>query len=136
MLRSYAFGVAALLLQTAPVQERFALQAIPRTAADLSKRFTPAQVDILEKLNRRDREHLVRIDPPVPGIVVPTTWEEDERVYSPFPREWAAAASHPKFIVVHQPSQAFAAYEAGTLVDGDRPALGARRHRPPRAASI
>lgn len=98
MLFSCVFGIAAALtLQATPVQERFALQPVPRTAAELSKRFTPAQVDILEKLNRRDREHLIRIDPPVPGIVVPTTWEEDERVYSPFPREWAAAASHPKF---------------------------------------
>lgn len=115
MFLSYAFGVLALV-QATPAQERFSLLPAPRTPAELNMRFTPAQVDILEKLNRRDREHLIRADPPVPGIVVPTTWEEDELAYSSFPREWTAAVSHPKYIVVHQPSQAFAAYEAGTLV--------------------
>jgi hypothetical protein len=46
---------------------------------------------------------------------VPLSWEE-ELAYSPFPKEWPAVAEHPKFIVVHQPMQAFAAYESGRLV--------------------
>lgn len=117
MLFSCAFGIAAALaLRAAPVQERFVLETIPRTVAELNNRFTPPQVEVLEKLNRRDREHLIRVDPPVPGIVVPVTWAEDELMYGPFPRGWPAVASHAKFVVVHQPSQAFAAYEAGTLV--------------------
>ena len=67
-------------------------------------------------MNRRDREHLLRADPPVPGIIVPVTWEADDLAYSPFPIEWPAAADAPKYLVVHQPSQAFGAYEFGKLV--------------------
>jgi hypothetical protein len=67
-------------------------------------------------LNRRDREHLVRPDPPTPGIVVPVAWTADPLVYSPFPRSWPAAEPFAKAIVVHQPGQAYAAYERGHLV--------------------
>lgn len=108
--------LAALLSQAAPAPARFSIEPIPKSSAELSKRFTPAQVDILEKLNRRDREHLLRVDPPVPGIVVPMSWEEDALAYSPFPPEWTAASEIPKYLVVHQPMQAFAAYEFGRLV--------------------
>ncbi|HYT73193.1 MAG TPA: L,D-transpeptidase [Vicinamibacterales bacterium] len=94
----------------------YRLEPQPKTAQELSQRFTPAQIDILEMLNRRDRAHLVRPDPPVPGIVVPETWRDDPLVYSPFPPAWAAAEQYPKIIVVHQAAQAFAAYAAGTLV--------------------
>jgi lipoprotein-anchoring transpeptidase ErfK/SrfK len=88
----------------------------PKTAAELAGRFTPAQIDALEMLNRRDRAHLLRADPPVPGIVVPEVWLDDPLAYSPFPRSWPAAEPHAKAIVVHQPTQAFAAYEGGRLV--------------------
>ena len=67
-------------------------------------------------LNRRDRAHLLRRDPPTPGLVVPVTWSDDPLVYSPFPPLWPAAADQRKAIVVHQPMQAFAAYESGKLV--------------------
>ena len=67
-------------------------------------------------LNRRDREHLIRADPPVPGLIVPAEWHSDPLVYSPFPSTWPAAETYPKAIVVHQPMQAFAAYERGRLV--------------------
>jgi hypothetical protein len=97
-------------------QEAFSVQPIPKTDKDLRSRFTAAQLDILEKLNRRDREHLIRTDPPVPGIVVPAIWESDELAYSPLPREWPAAAAHAKYLVVHQPLQVFGAYEVGRLV--------------------
>jgi lipoprotein-anchoring transpeptidase ErfK/SrfK len=95
---------------------RFAIEALPRTPAELSKRFTAAQVDLLEKLNRRDREHLVRADPPVPGLVVPTVWPDDDLALSPMPHAWIAGQLHAKVIVVHQPWQAFGAYEYGRLV--------------------
>ena len=94
----------------------YSLESIPRTAPELAKRFTPEQIDLLEKLNRRDREHLLRLDPPAPGIVVPLVWEGDELSHSPFPLEWPAAAEVAKQLVVHQPLQAFAAYEFGKLV--------------------
>lgn len=114
-LRILVLAASSAALAAAPAQERFSIEPIPKTAAELRKRFTPAQIDILEKLNRRDREHLVRVDPPVPGIVVPLVWE-DELTYSPFPNQWEAVAGDLKFIVVHQPMQAFAAYESGKLV--------------------
>jgi hypothetical protein len=67
-------------------------------------------------LNRRDKAHLLRVDPPVPGLIVPASWSADPLLYSPFPAAWAAAESLPKSLVVHQPMQAFAAYEYGRLV--------------------
>jgi lipoprotein-anchoring transpeptidase ErfK/SrfK len=119
--RSVLAGAAGSLLaaslaaaQPAPITYHFEIR--PRTAAELAKRFTSAQLDILEMLNRRDREHLIRPDPPTPGLVVPTTWADDPLTYSPFPPLWPAADAYPKAIVVHQPAQAFAAYEQGRLV--------------------
>jgi lipoprotein-anchoring transpeptidase ErfK/SrfK len=99
-----------------PSTAAYRIEPRPRTAEELAQRFTPAQIDILEMLNRRDRTHLLRPDPPTPGIVVPTEWSDDPIVYSPFPRSWPAAAAHAKIIVVHQAAQAFGVYEAGTLV--------------------
>jgi lipoprotein-anchoring transpeptidase ErfK/SrfK len=104
---------AALLQQGAPA---FRFEPAPRTEAELAKRFTPAQVEILEMLNRRDRVHLARIEPSAPGLLVPAAWADDPRVYSPFPRDWPAAETLPKAIVVDQAMQAFAAYEQGHLV--------------------
>jgi lipoprotein-anchoring transpeptidase ErfK/SrfK len=117
LLMSVVFFAAppSALVLALPAQDRFVIEPIAKTPAELSRRFTQSQIDILEKLNRRDREHLLRADPPVPGMVVPTMWE-DELTYSPFPQEWPAVADHAKFIVVHQPMQAFAAYESGKLV--------------------
>ena len=107
-----------LSLQPARVsgQEAFTIGPLPKTDKELKDRFTAGQLDLLEKLNRRDREHLVRPDPPVPGLVVPLTWQDDELSYSPLPREWSAAAAHPKYVVVHQPFQVFGGYEFGRLV--------------------
>lgn len=109
-------AAATAAAQPAPGPAPFGLEPLPRSAAELAKRFTPGQIEILEKLNRRDLEHLVRADPPVPGLVAPGTWDEDPLAYSPFPAEWAAALSEAKALVVHQPIQAFAAYENGRLV--------------------
>lgn len=114
-----ALFITALLLQApgpGPAPVAFSIEPLPKTLAELSSRFTPGQIEILEKLNRRDREHLVRTDPPVPGLVVPTTWDSDPLAYSPFPIEWPAVSTFPKYIVVDQPAQAFAAYEYGRLV--------------------
>lgn len=94
----------------------YRIEPLPKTAAELDKRFTPAQIELLEMLNRRDREHLVRADPPVPGLIVPEAWSPDPLAYSPFPATWPAAEAHPKVLLVHQPVQAFAAYEYGRLI--------------------
>jgi hypothetical protein len=109
-----ACGLLAPPLSAA--QEPFSIQPLPKTLAELRTRFSPEQIAALEKLNRRDAEHLVRTDPPVPGLVVPSSWDGGELAYSPFPLEWVAAAGYPKYLVVHQRDQAFAAYEYGKLV--------------------
>jgi len=59
---SMPIAVAALcaaLLQGTPT---YRFEPAPKTEAELAKRFTPAQVEILEMLNRRDRVHLPRIE--------------------------------------------------------------------------
>lgn len=98
------------------LETRFQIEPQPRTPAELDKRFTPVQIDLLEKLNRRDREHLIRVEPRVPGIIVPASWEDGELAYSPLPPSWPGVAGLPKIIVVDQPSQSFGAYESGQLV--------------------
>jgi hypothetical protein len=94
----------------------YRLEPLPKTAAELAKRFTPGQIDLLEMLNRRDREHLIRVDPPVPGLIVPATWLDEPLAYSPLPGSWPAVEAHAKALVVHQPMQVFGAYEYGKLV--------------------
>ena len=95
-----ALRSALLLALVAPTmvaaQELFTIQPLPRTDKEIKDRFTPQQLEILEKLNRRDLEHLIRTDPPVPGLIVPSAWQDDELGYSPLPREWPAAAGHAK----------------------------------------
>lgn len=94
----------------------YRFEPLPKTSAELATRFTPSQIEILEMLNRRDRAHLIRVEPAVPGLIVPATWSEDPLTYSPFPASWPAVESYAKAIVVHQPMQVFAAYENGRLV--------------------
>lgn len=86
--------------------------AEPLAAGELPKRFSPAQLGVLEKINRRDLEHLARLT----EIIAPDTWPEDELAYSPLPADWPWAVSMPKALVVHQPAQVFGAYEYGRLV--------------------
>ena len=116
-------------------QERFTIQPLPKSDRELRERFTPPEIDILEKLNRRDREHLIRVDPPVPGLVVPAVWETDELAYSPLPRAWTLASEYPKYLVVHQPMQVFGAYEFGTLVRWG-PVSSGRKETPTPAGSF
>jgi lipoprotein-anchoring transpeptidase ErfK/SrfK len=78
----------------------------------LPARFAPAQRAILEKLNRADDMHLGRLD----ALVIPAVWHDDELLYSPFALSYPAASHLPKWLVVDQPAQAFAAYERGRLV--------------------
>jgi lipoprotein-anchoring transpeptidase ErfK/SrfK len=99
-----------------PVSVAYRIEPQLRTAAELARRFTPAQLDVIEMLNRRDREHLIRAEPPIPGIVVPSEWVDDTLAYAPFPSVWPAVEASVKALVVHQPTQAFAAYESGRLV--------------------
>lgn len=101
-------GVILLLAQ--PAQEPiFHLAPVPE---DLTARFEPEQLGLLEKLNRTDRERLPRLD----SMVVPSQWDGDELVYSPLPPQVVDLVEHPKALVVHQPLQVFGAYEEGVLV--------------------
>ena len=92
----------------------------PLAAGELPKRFSPLQLALLEKLNRRDLAHLARLT----EIIVPDTSPpggvrdgiEAELAYSPLPVEWTWAVSMPKALIVHQPAQVFGAYEFGRLV--------------------
>src|SRR5438270_585311 len=94
-MRAAAAAVLVVVLLTpagaqAPAAS-YRFEPLPRTPAELAKRFTPAQIDILEMLNRRDRGHLLRVDPPTPGLLVPVAWADDPLTYSPFPHTWMAA---------------------------------------------
>ena len=133
LLSALAFALLAPTMVAA--QEPFTIQPLPRTDKEIKDRFTPQQLDILEKLNRRDREHLIRTDPPVPGLIVPSAWQDDELGYSPLPKEWPAAAAHAKYVVVHQPFQVFGAYEAGRLVRWG-PISSGRKETPTPAGSF
>ena len=88
----------------------------PLAADELPKRFTPEQLALLEKLNRRDVAHLARLT----ELVVPDEWPaeggNDELAYSPLPADWTWATQFPKALIVHQPAQVFGAYEFGKLV--------------------
>lgn len=111
------FAIAALtadpLAEAPPTRERvYHLEQGPFRADELRQRFDQRQLSLLEKLNRADVEHLVRLA----ALVIPAQWLDDELLYSPFPLSYPWAADHPKALVVHQPSQAFAAYEHGRLV--------------------
>ncbi len=94
----------------------YSLTPVPRNPAELRKQFTPQQISLIEKLNRRDVDHLLRTEPVIPGLLVADRWTDDELAFSPMPAisEWAAP--HAKAIVVHQPAQVFGAYEDGQLV--------------------
>lgn len=115
-------GIAAA--QEPPLQEppppapppgppTYRIEELPRGGdKKLRERFTPEQLALLEKLNRRDLEHLVRAE----RIVVPEDFSLDELQYSPLPQTYPLAEPHPKFLVVDQPSQVFGVYENGRLV--------------------
>jgi hypothetical protein len=94
---------------------------------ELRRRFTPWQLGLLEKLNRRDSEHLARAE----CIVVPDVWHDDELVYSPVPAWDAWASEHPKALHVDLSVQAFAAYEHGHLVRWGPISSGRAKSRTP-----
>lgn len=81
-------------------------------AASALARLDPAQIGILEKLNRADRTRLARL----PLLVVPGRWDLDELEYGPLPRRHEPLRSQPKVLIAHLPSQVFGAYEYGELV--------------------
>jgi len=94
---------------------RITYRVEPVNAAAIKKQFTPEQIGILEKLNRRDLEHLIRLK----EMIVPVEWPgdiTDELALGVLPVVWEWAVERPKAIVVSQPDQVFGAYEFGKLV--------------------
>jgi hypothetical protein len=49
-------------------------------------------------------------------LMVPNAFPEDFRAYSPYPRNYPAAADLPKLFVIDKYTQTFGAYESGNLV--------------------
>jgi hypothetical protein len=111
------FVCAALLLWFAATADgqssaAFRIESRPSRSDPLRERFTGAQLARLEKLNRADVRRLETL----PDLVVPESWDADERATSPLPREYPSGEAWPKLMVVHLPGQLFGAYEAGLLV--------------------
>jgi lipoprotein-anchoring transpeptidase ErfK/SrfK len=117
----------------APSPGQYRLVPLPREPSVLREGFTADQLAVLEKLNLRDLEHLARAQPAVPGLIVPLVWPavDDVVAFSPLPDAFEWAGEHPKVIVVHQPWQAFAAYESGKLVRWGPVSTGRKETRTP-----
>jgi lipoprotein-anchoring transpeptidase ErfK/SrfK len=101
----------------APVTTTVVYRLESVNAATLAKQYLPAQLAILEKLNRRDLEHLARLK----EMIVPEVWpsdpaDSDELAYGILPATWEWATERNKALVVLQPEQVFGAYEFGKLV--------------------
>jgi hypothetical protein len=95
------------------VQQRYHFERVQSDAKKLSAQFDPTQIGVLEAMNRADAAHL----PTLKELIVPDSWHADLRMYSPFPgRIGPWGADLPRLVIVHQPGQAFAAYENGLLV--------------------
>jgi hypothetical protein len=105
-------SVGLLLLASSLSVITYHVETRDAVGQDLRDRFTPAQLVLLQKLNRADLDHLPRL----PALVVPDVWVDDELAYSPMPRRYAPGARYRRLVLVYQPAQVFGAYEYGALV--------------------
>ena len=105
------------------------LRLVPAPAGieQLQCAYDGTQLALLEKLNRCDWQKLAGMK----EMVAPEFWDYQESAYSPLTEapEWAKNLG--KVLVVHQPSQAFAAYENGCLVRWGPVSTGAKRSPTP-----
>ena len=124
-------GAAGQEPAATPAPARITYRLEPVTAATFKKQYTPAQIGILEKLNRRDLEHLLRLK----EMIVPGEWPEDELAFGILPETWPWAEQRPKAIIVSQPAQVFGAYEFGKLVRWG-PVSSGRKETPTPAGSF
>lgn len=95
-----------------PPAARLSKRPVPGDLEQLRCQYTREQIALLEKLNRTDASHLIRLS----EITVPDRWDFRELDYSPLPARWTWARGKEKALLVHQPSQVFGAYENGRLV--------------------
>jgi hypothetical protein len=100
---------------------------LQETPDDLGDAFSDQELDILELLNRVDRERMPRQD----HLVIPDRFADDPLDHSPFPQRVEALADEPKALLVHQPVQAWAAYEDGELVRWGPVSTGREAHPTP-----
>ena len=105
----------------------FHLEFVSDDFEQLECRFSDVELELLEKLNRVDRERLSELG----KIVVPDRWDLPETAYSPLPQWFTWAAYFPKAIVVSQELQAFGAYEDGHLVSWGPVSTGAKKSPTP-----
>jgi hypothetical protein len=117
-----AEAVPVVVDQTDPSPIQYRIEGGPLRS--LAPRFKPAEIELLEKLNRADLKHLTRLT----RVVVPSEFRS-EMEHSPFPHEYQAAKDTPKLIVVDQPTQVFAAYEFGRQVRWG-PVSSGRKEKP------
>lgn len=94
---------------------------------ELEVRFSPEELDLLEMLNRADRDHLPLLD----SLVVPDRFRDHPLDHAPLPRRVGELASEAKALVVHQPGQVFGAYENGGLVRWGPVSTGRAEHPTP-----
>ena len=85
------------------------------------------RVSLLEKLNRADRVHLLRLG----KLIVPDCWDLEEIEYSPLPPFVAGLEPYKKLVLVHLPSQVFGAYEHGRIVRWGPVSSGRAQHPSP-----
>ena len=106
------FGLLAWGLHAEPLAVPLQMAPVPDKVEDIACTWRPEQVDLLEKLNRRDRKSLFKLD----NLVEPEQWTGNELDYAPLPPRIGWARELDQVIVVHKPLQAFAAYVHGELV--------------------
>jgi len=124
------FAVILLGATQSRAQVQYRLAGPIDDAEQIACAFNDQQLALLEKLNRCDRDQLVKL----PGIVVPSKWDRHEAEYSPLPNSISWAEQLPKTIIVHKPLQAFGAYESGELVHWGPVSTGAEKSRTPNGA--
>ena len=95
--------------------------------AEPLSRFGESQIVLLEKLNRADRGHLVRLK----LLILPSQWDLDQLAYSPLPHSVSRFVVTPKALVVDLSTQLFGAYEFGNLVRWGPVSSGDRHHPTP-----
>jgi L,D-transpeptidase catalytic domain len=105
----------------------YRLRPTPQSLGELRSMFTPQQLTILEKLNRRDARHLVQLE----RMVAPSVWTADPLDYAPLPETYARVMDYPKALVVYKPTQSLGAYEYGHLVRWGPVSTGREQDRTP-----
>ena len=94
----------------------------------LVNQLGPRRLTLFLKLNRVDLAHVRAGD----TLLLPADSTAGELALAPFPTRLPALDSVPKLLAVSLRVQAFAAYDSGRLVIGDRPAPESAPRRAPR----